>query len=88
MRRWFQPFDRDRVRDWLPGTLGISAAILLVVVAANSPIQTSSTPAEVSPSQSTALASKDAPSPSQRAPPQTSAHNSYGTVAHCSRHDG
>ena len=73
MRRWFQPFDRDRVRDWLPGTLGISAAILLVVVAANSPIQTSSTPAEVSPSQSTALASKDAPSPSQRAPPQTPA---------------
>ena len=73
MRRWFQPFDRDRVQDWLPGTLGISAAILLVVVAANSPIQTSSTPAEVSPSQSTALASKDAPSPSQRAPPQTPA---------------
>ena len=73
MRRWVPLFDRDRVQNWLPGTLGISAAILLVVVAANSPTQTNSRPAELPPAQSTALASKDTPAPSPRAPPQTPA---------------
>ena len=86
MRRWVRLFDWDRVQNWLPGTLGISAAILLVVVAANSPTQTNSRPAELAPSQSTALASKDTPAPSQRAPPQTPAAKTP-TAVPTRRHD-
>jgi nitrite reductase (NO-forming) len=73
MRRWGPFFDRDHLQDWLPGTLGGAAVILLVVVAANSPTRTNSGPAESPPSQSAALASKDTPAPSQRTPPQTPA---------------
>ena len=73
MRRWVPLFDRDRVQNWLPGTLGISAAFLLVILPAPRPTQTNSRPAELPPAQSTALASKDTPAPSPRAPPQTPA---------------
>jgi nitrite reductase (NO-forming) len=66
-------WDRKHLQDWLPGVLGVSAVILLAVVAANSPTRTSSRPAESPPSQSAASATKDAPTPSQPAPSKTSA---------------
>ena len=64
MRRWGPGFDWDHLQN---------GVILLVVVAANSPIQTTSRPPELPPSQSAAVASNDTPAPSQRAPPQTPA---------------
>jgi len=68
-------FDWEHLQDWAPGVVGVSAAILLVVVAANSPTQINSKPAEVS-SQSAALPAKGqtgaAPIPSRPAAPQTS----------------
>jgi nitrite reductase (NO-forming) len=66
-------WDREHLQDWLPGVLGVSAVILLAVVAANSPTQTSSKPAESSPSQSAASATKDTATPSQPAAPKTPA---------------
>lgn len=69
-------FDWEHLQNWAPGVVGVSAAILLVVVAANSPTQINSKPAEVSPSQSVALPAKGqtgaAPIPSRPAAPQTS----------------
>jgi nitrite reductase (NO-forming) len=66
--------DWKHLQNWLPGVVGVAAAVLLVVVAANSPTQTSSKPAELPPSHSAALATKaqtDAPTASQPAPPKT-----------------
>ena len=56
MRRWDRCFDWDHLQNWVPGTLGSAAVILLVVVAANSPTQTNSKPAELPSSQSAAMA--------------------------------
>jgi nitrite reductase (NO-forming) len=82
MRRWGPRLDWEHLQNWIPGVLGAFAAILLVVVAANSPTQTDTKPAEVVPSQSAALATNrqtDAPSPSRAALPQSSP--ATGTVA-------
>jgi nitrite reductase (NO-forming) len=70
---WDRLRDRERLQDWLPGVVGVSAVILLAVVAANSPTQTSSKPAELPPLQSAALATKDTPTPSQPVAPKTPA---------------
>jgi hypothetical protein len=82
MHRWGPRLDWEHLQNWVPGALGASAAILLVVVAANSRTQTNSKPAEVPPSQSAVVANKgqtDAPSPSRSAMPQPSPVT--GTVA-------
>ena len=77
MPRWGPRLDWEHLQNWLPGVLGVFAAILLVVIAANSPTQTNSKPAEVAPSQSAAAATKDQtgalPIPSQPAVPHASA---------------
>ena len=76
MPGWSPRLDWQHLQNWLPGVLGVFAAILLVVIAANSPTQTNSKPAEVAPSQSAAATAKDQtgarPVPSQPAVPQTS----------------
>jgi len=54
MRRWGPGFDWDHLQN---------GVILLVVVAANSPTQTTSRPPELPPSQSAAVASNDTPAP-------------------------
>jgi nitrite reductase (NO-forming) len=69
---WGRLFDREHLKNWLPGVLGVSAVVLLAVVAANSPTQTSSKPAESPPAQSAALVTKDIPT-SQPAAAKTSA---------------
>src|SRR5665213_2826080 len=72
MSRWIPRFDWKHSQNWLPGVLGISAAILLIVVAANAPAPTDSKPSEPSSSQSASLAAKpqtSAPPPSQPAVP-------------------
>jgi nitrite reductase (NO-forming) len=73
MRRWF-PRPRGELQNWLPGVLGVSAAVLLVAVAANSPTQTNSRPAELAPSQSASPVAKgqtNVKTPAQPGPPQT-----------------
>ena len=71
-------FDWDHFKNWVPGALGASAAILLVVVAANSPTQINSKPAELPTSQSAAPPAKDqtgagaTPISAQPAAPQAS----------------
>jgi nitrite reductase (NO-forming) len=76
MHRWGPRLDWEHLQNWIPGVLGVSVAILLVVVAANSRTQTNSKPAEVPASQSAALAAKGqtgtAPTPSQPSAPQAS----------------
>lgn len=76
MRRWGPRFDWKHLQNWVPGVLGASAVILLVVVAANSPTRINSKPAELPPSQSAALLTKsktDSPRiPSQPGASQTS----------------
>jgi nitrite reductase (NO-forming) len=71
MRQWRPRLDWEHLQNWLPGALGVSAAVLLIVVAANSPLQTNSKPSEPGPSQAAALATKgqtNPPTPSK--PPQ------------------
>jgi nitrite reductase (NO-forming) len=76
MRRWGPHFDWEHLQNWIPGVLGTSAVILLVVVAANSPTQSHSEPTELALSQSAALLTKgqtgSARTPSQTAAPQPS----------------
>ena len=75
MRRWSPRLDWEHLQNWLPGVLGGSAAILLVVIAANFPTQTNSRPAESPASQTTAVATRgpsEAPSPTKPALPQIS----------------
>lgn len=75
MRRWSPRLDWEHLQNWLPGVLGGSAAILLVVIAANFPTQTNSRPAELPASQTTAVATRgpsEAPSPTKPALPQIS----------------
>ena len=76
MHGWGPRLDWEHLQNWVPGVLGIAAVILLVVVAANSPTQTNSKPAELPTSQSAALAIKGQPgpilAPSQPAAAQTS----------------
>ena len=76
MHRWGPRLDWEHLRNWVPGALGASAAILLVVVAANSPTQNNSKPAGEVQSQSAAPAPKDQtttpPTVAQPAAPQTS----------------
>jgi nitrite reductase (NO-forming) len=69
MRRWGPHLAWEHLQNWVPGVLGVSAVILLVVVAANSPPQTRSKSAE-SPA---ALLTKDQTDPqssSKMLPPQ------------------
>jgi nitrite reductase (NO-forming) len=76
MHRWRPRLDWEHLQNWVPGALGALAVILLVVVAANSPTQTNSKPAQSPPSQSAALPSKSqtetTPAPSQPVAPQKS----------------
>jgi nitrite reductase (NO-forming) len=77
MHRWGPRLDWEHLQNWVPGVLGAFAAILLVVVAANSPTQNNSKkPVEVAQSQSVALATKGQagtpPTPLQPAAPQAS----------------
>lgn len=76
MPQWRPRLDWEHLQNWVPGVLGASAAILLVVVAANFPTRTNSVQAEAPPPQSAAVATKgqtDAPpTPSQPTVPQTS----------------
>ena len=69
-------FDWEHLKSWIFGLLGGSAAILLVVVAANSPTQSNSKPAGEPQSQSAAPATKaqtsTAPAAPQPVAPQTS----------------
>ena len=58
MPGWSPRLDWEHLQNWLPGVLGVFAAILLVVIAANSPTQTNSKPAEAAPSQSAAATTK------------------------------
>jgi nitrite reductase (NO-forming) len=79
MHGWGPRLDWEHLQNWVPGTLGIAALILLVVVAANSPTQTNSKPVELPSSQSEVLAIKGQsgpiPAPSQPAAAQTSFAN-------------
>ncbi|MEP6840656.1 MAG: hypothetical protein ABJA75_21560, partial [Bradyrhizobium sp.] len=54
MRRWAPILDWDHLKNWLPGTIGVSAAILLIVIAANWPPQ--STPKAETPQATTSVA--------------------------------
>jgi nitrite reductase (NO-forming) len=76
MRIWGPRFDWEHLQNWIFGVLGASAAILLVVVAANSPTQSNSKPSVEPPSKSAAPATKDQtstpPAVPQPAAPQTS----------------
>src|SRR6476661_8345586 len=76
MHRWGPRLDWEHLQNWLPGVLGGGGAILQEIVAANSPTQINSKPAEAPSSQSAAQATKgqtgSTPSPSQPAAPQTS----------------
>jgi nitrite reductase (NO-forming) len=75
MYRWGPRLDWEHLQNWVPGVLGASAVVLLVVVAANSPKQTNSKPAESPQSQSAAPATKGqagTPSTSQPAAPEGS----------------
>jgi nitrite reductase (NO-forming) len=82
MRQWRPRLDWEHLQNWILGVFGVSAAILLVAIAANFPTQINSRQAEVPPSQSAAVATKgqtDSQSASQRALPPTSPV--AGTVA-------
>jgi nitrite reductase (NO-forming) len=76
MHRWRPRLDWEHLQNWIFGVLGCSVAILLVVVAANSPTQNNSKPAGAPQSQLAALATKGqsstTPTPSQPAAPQAS----------------
>jgi nitrite reductase (NO-forming) len=85
MPGWGPRLDWEHLQNWVPGILGVSAAILLVVVAANSPIQFNSKQAELPPSQSAALSTKDQtgtnPTPSLPASSQTASTTKNATKA-------
>jgi len=74
MRRWGPSLDWEHLQNWVPGVAGVAAVILLVVIAANSPTQTNSKPAELPSPQTAALATEGqtTPAPSLPAAPQTS----------------
>jgi nitrite reductase (NO-forming) len=76
MPRWGPHLDWEHLRNWVPGVLGVTAVILLVVIAANSPTQTNLRPAELPASQSAAPPTKGqtgaASTSSQPVAPQTS----------------
>jgi nitrite reductase (NO-forming) len=75
MPRWSPRLDWEHLQNWLPGVLGGSAAVLLVVIAANFPTHTNSKPAELPASQTTAVATRgqpEAPSPTKPPLPQIS----------------
>jgi nitrite reductase (NO-forming) len=59
MPRWTPRLDWQHLQNWLPGVLGCSAAILLVVIAANFPTKSNSTSAELPASQSASAATKE-----------------------------
>jgi nitrite reductase (NO-forming) len=75
MPRWRSRPDWEHLQNWVPGVLGIFAAILLVVIAANFPTRTNSVQAETPPPQSAAVAKAQTgapPTPPRPAAPQTS----------------
>ena len=76
MRRWNPRLDWEHLKNWVPGAVGISLVILMLVVAANSRTETNSRPAEMPSSQSTQVATNGqkgtAAPPSQPAAPQSS----------------
>jgi nitrite reductase (NO-forming) len=58
MRRWGPRLDWEHLKNLVPGAVGISLVILMLVAAANSPTQTNSRPVEVTSSQSAGVATK------------------------------
>ncbi len=74
-------FDWGHLQNWLPGALGASAAILLVVVAANSPTQTNSRPVEASPPQSAASSTQAGATPAPSAPASLQTTSVAGNAA-------
>jgi nitrite reductase (NO-forming) len=58
MYQWRPRLDWEHLQNWVPAFVGISAVILMVVVAANFPTRTNST-SDQGPSQSAALTIKD-----------------------------
>ena len=85
MSQWGPRLDWRHLQNWVPGFLGVAAAVLLVVVAANAPTQNNSKPAELPLSQSAALPTKGQtdphPIPSLPAAPQTSTMRADATKA-------
>jgi nitrite reductase (NO-forming) len=74
MRRWAAHLDWEHLQNWLPGVLGVSAVIILMVVAARSPTQSDSKLVISPPAQPAAVATTgqtDTPTPPQPAPPHT-----------------
>src|SRR5689334_4830964 len=76
MNRWGSRLDWEHLQNWVPGVVGASAVILLVVVAANSPMHTNSRPVALPLSQSAAPSTEGqtgtTPVPSQPAASQRS----------------
>ena len=77
MHGWGPRLDWEHLQNWVPGALGVAAVILLVVVAANSPTQTNSKPAELPSSQSVVLAIKGQPGPIPAPSQPTAAQNIF-----------
>ena len=75
MRQWSSFLGWDRLRNWLPGVFGVSAVIIMAIVAGNSSTTTNSrSPVSLStePSAAATEGQTDTASPSQPALPQTS----------------
>src|SRR5579871_1156065 len=75
MPRWRSRLDWEHLQNWVPGVLGVFAAVFLVVIAPNFPTRTNSVQAEAPPPQSAAVAKAQTgalPTPSRPAAPQTS----------------
>src|SRR5665213_4105477 len=85
MSQWGPRLDWRHLQNWLPGFLGVAAAVLLVAIAAYSPTQNNSKQAQLPPSQSAALPTKVQaganPTPSPPAAPQTSSIGADATKA-------
>ncbi len=81
MRQWRPRLDWEHLQNWLPGALGVSAAVLLIVVAANSPLQTNSKPSEPASSQAAALATKGQTTPPTPSKPPQAAESAAKTPA-------
>src|SRR5665213_504716 len=79
MRESGPRFDWEHLQNWVPGVLGASAAILLVVVAANSPTQSNSKSAELPPSQSAAPSTEGQTAPASIPSPSAALQTSSVT---------
>jgi nitrite reductase (NO-forming) len=72
MRRWNPRLDWGHLKNWVPGAVGISVVILMLVVAANSRTETNSRPASQSTQVATSGQKGTTAPPSQPAAPQSS----------------